>query len=165
MQIRIIKIITAHLLISLITFSAQAISLANSQKDSRLEHNNQISKKISRLISDSFENDQFNGALLVASDGNIIFKNAYGYANWETKTNQRLNSIFSIASISKTFTSMAIMVLREQNKLEYDSKVDRYLPELPNAEKITIRHLLNHTSGMHSFMEYGGSVQSRGKTW
>ena len=103
--------------------------------------------KINELISYCSENDIFNGSVLVAEGGNILFKNAYGYSNLEDKKVLNLNTPSCIGSVSKQFTAMAVMILKEQNKLNYEDKLVQYFPGIPCAKKITIRHLLNHTSG------------------
>ncbi|MBX9852825.1 MAG: beta-lactamase family protein [Cytophagaceae bacterium] len=96
---------------------------------------------------------QFNGALLVAEDGKIIFADAKGYANFTTKELLTVNSSFHLASVSKQFTAMAIMILKEEGKLNYDDDVKKYIPDLPYVG-VTIRHLLTHTSGIPNITNY-----------
>ncbi len=113
------------------------------------------SKKIDELMNYCYDADMFNGAVLVARDGEIVYKNAFGYSNFENFEKLKLTSVFSIGSISKQFTSMAIMILKEQKKLKYDDKLSDYFPEFPDyADKITIRNLLNHTSGMPNWINF-----------
>jgi D-alanyl-D-alanine carboxypeptidase len=85
---------------------------------------------------------------LIAKDGLIIAKGGIGLANIESKTPNSTDTIFRAASITKQFTAVSILQLADQGKLTLDDKLGKYFPELPNAEKITIRHLLNHTSGI-----------------
>jgi len=106
-------------------------------------------KEIDKLMTYCYDNDLFNGTILVAEKGNIIYQKAFGYANFETMEKLVINSSFCLASVSKTFTSMAIMILKERNKLTYEDKLSDYLPEFPDyAQKVTIRHLLTHTAGI-----------------
>ena len=93
---------------------------------------------------------KFNGAVLVAKEGKILFDKTYGYTDVERKTRLTNQSSFNLASVSKQFTAMTIMILAEQGKLNYDDPVNRYLPELSYPD-ITIRHLLHHTSGLEDF--------------
>ena len=106
-------------------------------------------RKIDQLMSYCFENDLFNGTVLVASNGKIIYKKAFGYSDFQTEEKLSLNSVFYLASISKTFTSTAIIMLKEQNKLSYQDKLSDFFPEFPPyADRVTIRHLLTHTAGI-----------------
>lgn len=110
-------------------------------------------EKINELFSRLAKNKQFNGAVLVADEGKIIYADAKGYANFAAKKELSIHSSFHLASVSKQFTAMAIMMLKEQGKLNYDEDVRKYLPDLP-YEGITVRHLLNHTSGVPNIMNY-----------
>ncbi|HJQ71687.1 MAG TPA: serine hydrolase [Blastocatellia bacterium] len=96
--------------------------------------------------------DHFSGAVLIARDGEPIFSKAYGMANYELSVPNNLNTKFRIGSVSKQFTAVAIMQLQERGKLSVNDPICQYLDDCPNAWKpITIKHLLNHTSGIVSF--------------
>jgi CubicO group peptidase (beta-lactamase class C family) len=95
----------------------------------------------------------FNGSVLVSKHGKIIFDTAIGYSNFHLKEPLSLESSFHLASLSKQFTAMAIMILQERGKLHYDDSVVKYIPEIPYRE-ITIRQLLNHTSGVPNIINY-----------
>ena len=89
-------------------------------------------------------------------NGKIIYKNALGYLDFETQEKLQLNSPFYLASVSKQFTAMSIMILKEQNKLKYEDKLSDYFPEFPfYANQVTIRHLLTHTSGIPNHYRLG----------
>jgi CubicO group peptidase (beta-lactamase class C family) len=97
---------------------------------------------------------QFNGAVLVAQKGKIIYRNAFGKANFQTGADFTPETPSDIGSVTKQFTAMAIMILAERNKLQYDDPVAKYIPEFSRAthlSKITLRHLLTHTSGMPDY--------------
>jgi CubicO group peptidase (beta-lactamase class C family) len=106
-------------------------------------------------------------ALGVARDGRVIYENGYGMANLETETPITPSSIFHVASVSKQFTGMAIALLARDGKLSLDDDVRKYITELPDyGHRITIRHLLNHTSGLRDqwdllFMARGRFEESR----
>jgi CubicO group peptidase (beta-lactamase class C family) len=88
-------------------------------------------------------------AVGVARNGEPLFQNGYGMANLEHEVPITPASIFHVASVSKQFTAMAIMLLAAEGKLALDDTVRKYLPELPDyGHRITIRHLLTHTSGL-----------------
>ena len=106
-------------------------------------------KQLDSLFKYSFKNDLFNGAVLVTKNNAIVYKKSFGYKNKQTKQNIDENSVFYLASISKQFTAMAILLLKEKGKLSFNSKVEDFFPEYPERLKqITIKQLLNHTSGI-----------------
>lgn len=80
-----------------------------------------------------------------------------GFANESTKEKLNENSIFELASVSKQFTAMAIVILKEKGKLNYDDKMSKFIPELSNYNHITIRNLLNHTGGLPDYWEYSNT--------
>jgi CubicO group peptidase (beta-lactamase class C family) len=92
----------------------------------------------------------FNGNVLVAYKGDCIFNESFGYADLKYRKALKKNDIFQLASVSKQFTAMAIMILKEQNKLSYDDSVTKFIPEFPYP-RMTIRMLLNHTSGLPNY--------------
>jgi CubicO group peptidase (beta-lactamase class C family) len=92
----------------------------------------------------------FSGVVLIADKGKPIFHKAFGYRNFETKTPLDTTDIFELASVSKQFTAMAVMMLKEEGKLSYDEPLEKYIPGLPYPN-ITIRHLLTHTSGLPDY--------------
>lgn len=93
---------------------------------------------------------QFNGNILVAEKGKVIYQQALGYADYNTKRKLNDSSVFELASLSKQFTAMGIMILKEKKQLNYDDKVTKFFPDFPYPD-ITIRHLLTHTSGLPSY--------------
>ena len=108
---------------------------------------------INRAFS-TMANDAPGCAVAVSRNGAIIFENGYGMANLETGTPITAASIFHVASVSKQFTAMAIMLLQRDGRLSVDDDIHKYLPEIPDyGQKITIRHLLNHTSGLRDQWE------------
>jgi CubicO group peptidase (beta-lactamase class C family) len=94
----------------------------------------------------------FNGNLLVGADNEIVFKGCYGLANFDTKDRLNDSSIFLLCSISKQFTAMGIMLLKEKGMLSYDDNIVKYIPELP-YDGISIRNMLTHTSGLPKYDE------------
>lgn len=92
----------------------------------------------------------FNGTVLVAQHGQIIYKGAFGYKDFKTKDTLTTQSTFQLASVSKQFTAMAIMLLQEKGKLGYDDAVTKFYPQFP-YKGITVRHLLTHRSGLPDY--------------
>lgn len=98
--------------------------------------------------------DIFSGVVLLARDGRILFHKAYGEANKDFDIPNRLDTKFNLASLNKMFTSVAVAQLVEQGKLSYDDPLSKFVPDFPSreaAEKIKIKHLLTHTSGLGSY--------------
>lgn len=99
----------------------------------------------------SLEKFRFNGTALVAVQNQVIFEKARGFADFKTKNSISLESSFQLASVSKSFTALSIMILKERKLLDYDDLITKYLPDFPYPD-ISIRHLLNHTSGLQNYM-------------
>ena len=100
---------------------------------------------------DAYLLDQsFNGVTLVASGDQIILLKAYGLAQVNEQEEMTVDHQFQIASISKSFVAVSILQLVEAGKLTLDQTIDKYFPDMPNAELITIHLLLTHTSGLYS---------------
>lgn len=94
----------------------------------------------------------FSGMVMVAAQGKAVYHKGFGYANAEGKQKIDTASIFELASVSKQFTAMLVAMLHDEGKLNYDDPVEKYLPGLPYLG-ITIRHLLNHTSGLPDYQQ------------
>lgn len=94
--------------------------------------------------------NHFNGNILVAKKENIIYQKAFGYRNYDTKESLDNNSVFELASISKQFTAMGILLLMEKRKLALSDSLRKFFPQLP-YNNIPIQNLLTHTSGLPSY--------------
>lgn len=110
-----------------------------------------IADCVDSLLSPLVLDGILSGSVLIAHEERIVFSKGYGTADREHGTLNTPSTIFRIGSITKPITAIGIMKLREIGKLELDAPLSMYLPDLPNADIITIRHLLNHTSGLPSF--------------
>jgi len=93
---------------------------------------------------------QFNGNILVAEKGKPIYQQSLGYADHNTKRMLNDSSVFELASVSKQFTAIGIMILKDRKLLSYENNIKKYFPQLP-YDNITIRNLLMHTSGIPSY--------------
>ena len=94
----------------------------------------------------------FSGVILIADKGGTIYHKSFGYLNFETKVPMDTTSLFELASVSKQFTGMVMMMLKEEGKLLYDDLLEKYIPGILYPG-ITIRHLLNHTSGLPDYQK------------
>jgi D-alanyl-D-alanine carboxypeptidase len=115
----------------------------------------EIVTQLDTLIEKAATEDSFSGAVMVAKDGKPIFQKAVGFANKETKLQNKTTTRFNLGSINKSFTSVAIAQLAQQGKLAYTDTIAKLLPDYPNkavAEKVTIHQLLTHTSGLGDYL-------------
>lgn len=112
-----------------------------------------MGKSIVQKIDDYFkgleEKHEFSGSVLISKGDNIIINQGYGMANYDLEVHNTSETKFCLASISKSITVMAIMLLVEQEKFKIDDTLDKFIPDYPNGEKITIYHLITHTSGIY----------------
>lgn len=106
---------------------------------------------------------KFNGTVLLAKKGNILFRQGYGMANLQKKSPNTPNNIFQIGSVTKQFTALAIMQLQEQGKLNVKDPIQTYLPDYPHGDKITIHHLLTHTSGIPNYTDFPDFLETIGQ--
>ncbi len=113
----------------------------------------QKAEKIDDLLSRYFNYGLFNGTALVSENGNIIFEKGYGLANIEWNIPNKPDVKFRIGSITKQFTAALIMQLVEEGKIKPEGKITDYLKDYrkDTGNKVTIRELLNHTSGIKSY--------------
>ncbi len=94
----------------------------------------------------------FNGTVLYAEKGRVIFSKAYGYRNIRSKKEKLTTSdAFQLASVSKMFSAMAIMILKSDGKIDYDIDIRNYLPAFP-YENVTVRLLMTHRAGLPRYM-------------
>jgi CubicO group peptidase (beta-lactamase class C family) len=113
--------------------------------------------------------DVFSGAILLAKDGQVVYKGAFGMANKDFNAPNRVDTKFNLGSMNKMFTGIAIAQLVEKGKLSYDDPLSKFIPDFPNAEaakKIHIKHLLTHTAGLGGYFSerYWSSSRDRIRT-
>lgn len=110
-------------------------------------------KKIDDIVMRLHQKSGFNGNVLVAKDGKIIYEKAIGWADYLHRDSLKINSVFELASITKTFTSTAVMMLVESGKLRLDQDVKEFFPDFP-YDGITVKLLLTHRSGMMNYVYF-----------
>lgn len=94
------------------------------------------------------ERGQFNGAVLVAKNGKVVYRAAFGLSDESAGITYKPETPSCLASLSKPFTALAIMMLAEQHRLTYEDRISKYFPELPALGAVTVRQFMNHTSGI-----------------
>lgn len=127
----------------------------NSENDSVLLLYNPKESEAKALRVDSFFQEMhkkrgFNGVVLVGWYGHVLYEKTFGYADFGKKDTLTLNTAFQLASVSKQFTAMAVMLLKHRGKLKYDDNVKKFFPNFP-YEGITVRQLLTHRSGLPNY--------------
>lgn len=119
--------------------------------------------KLDQIVQKYYRDGFYNGTILIADGKGVLLRKAYGLADFATKKPLGINSTFYMASVSKQFTAMAIMLLKERGMLTFDDPLSTYFPAFPAwAKSVTIRHLLTHTSGIPDY--YGLGVAAPGFT-
>jgi len=112
----------------------------------------QLATHFDKILSEQFRPDETGATVLVSRNGEIIYKKAFGMANLELNIPMQVDNVFWVASIGKQFTAVAILQLMEQGKLNLQDEITKFIPDYPTqGNKITIEHLLTHTSGIHNF--------------
>ncbi len=109
--------------------------------------------KVTALFEHLNEGVQPGAAVMVIRDGSMVYSAGFGYANVESEIPIDAESTFRLGSVSKQFTAMAVMVLADAGKLDYDDPVVKYIPELSAYPGVTIRHLLTHTAGLPDYYD------------
>jgi len=108
---------------------------------------------IENFYEEKFDKPSFNGSFLVAKNGHIIFERYKGFGDFSKKDSLTEHHAFHIASISKTFTAMAVLKLMEEGKLSLSDTLGRFFPSFPYPG-VTVKMLLNHRSGLPNYAYY-----------
>ena len=128
-------------------FSSCQIPTAQDTRDIRVE-------RIDSLLQVYHQHNAFNGTAVVMDSGKIVYQKAWGLAQKDPDEALTMESVFYLGSLAKQFTGMAIMLLHDEGKLDYDTSIRTYFPELPTiCDSITPRHMLTHTSGLWDYYD------------
>lgn len=111
------------------------------------------SEQLNTYLETLAEHNKFMGSVAISYDGEIIYKKAVGYSDLEHQKRADTLTAYGIGSITKTFTATLIFKAIEEKKLTLETTLDVFFPEIKHAEKITIRQLLNHSSGIYSITD------------
>ncbi|NNF36821.1 MAG: serine hydrolase [Saprospiraceae bacterium] len=141
------KFIKSSLILLLVAFSFLSIQAQHTPYD--------------KILSDAFSSQPSGATAIVTKGGEPVFVGAVGTADIELSVEMKPEHIFRLGSITKQFTSVAIMMLEEEGKLNTDDLLTNYIPEYPIGDrKVTVAHLLNHTSGIKSYTGMPGFMQN-----
>jgi CubicO group peptidase (beta-lactamase class C family) len=109
------------------------------------------SEKLDKYFDALEQNNKFMGSVAVSKNGEIIYSKSIGFENTENNVHASVHSKYRIGSISKSFTAVLILKAVEENKLKLNQTIDKWFPNIKNANTITVKYLLNHRSGIHNF--------------
>lgn len=116
-------------------------------------HSGEADQEIDAYMQRLHQRSAFNGNVLVAKKGKIIYQNTFGWADYLHKDSLKITSKFELASVSKPLTGLGILKLVEEEKLQLDQTVNDFFPEFPYPD-ITIRMLLTHRSGLPNYIYF-----------
>jgi len=132
-----------YLLLVIIFFSFNSQSKIHAQT---------LESSIDSLLDAKYPDNAPGATFLISKNGNIIYQKAFGLANLELNVPMETDNVFEIGSMTKQFTAVSILMLIEKEKLNLDDEITKFIPDYPtNGHKITIHHLLTHTSGIKSY--------------
>lgn len=96
----------------------------------------------------------------IGRNGHALFTHGYGLRDRAHRLPTSANTIFPVGSITKSFTATAVMLLVQEGKVDLDAPIARYLPSIPHAREVTVRELLDQTSGLHDYLENAALFRS-----
>lgn len=139
---------------TMLAIVAAVLSLSVADSYANQHESDSLEKKINRIFAEVNVDRVPGMAVLIKTNGAVLFQRAYGVMDLRTKTPIDLNTNFRLASCTKQFTAMSVMLLVHEGKLHYDERLTNVFPDFPEyGRAITIRNLLNHTSGLPDYEE------------
>lgn len=146
--IRYSKTLVHAILVFILLVGVTSLTAAQSA----LMSDEDLAKAINETLTQSYKPNEPGAAVIVVKDGKVLFRKGYGMANLELGVPVEPDMVFRLGSITKQFTAVAVLMLAEQGKLSLSDEITRFLPDYPTkGHKITVEHLLNHTSGIKSY--------------
>lgn len=107
--------------------------------------------KLDSFLNTTYQKQKFSGIVMVAEGNKIAYSNTFGYANQAEKTFIQKHTSFDLSSLAKLFTAVSVAILVDKGKLSFEDYISTYFPTIPKAEKMTIRQVMSHTSGLENF--------------
>jgi len=157
------KLIIILFSITLITSCKNNKSIKQNNENSFVQIENNKTIRLDSLLSNLYNNKEFNGNILASENDTIIFKKSYGYADINSKRKLNTETIFELASVTKQFTAMGIYLLNKEGKLSLSDTISKYIPELSEYKGITIKNLLTHTGGLPDYISLTGKYWDNSK--
>lgn len=143
------KVVDAKFLITVVTILALMAPVIGFTQN--------LERNIDSLLQEKYPPNEPGASFLIAKGGNIVYKKAFGLSNLELNVAMNADNVFEIGSLTKQFTAVSILMLMEKGKLNLEDTITKYIPDYPTQEhRITIHHLLTHTSGIKNFTKVKG---------
>lgn len=140
--------VSLHLAVPLTFFAAVQLAASSPSGD--------LSSRVDALFEGKIGKDTPGAAVLIARDGTRLLEKGYGLAQVEARIPVSCDTRFRIGSITKQFTAAAVLKLQEQGKLSIGDTISKYIQDWPKGGEVTLRHLLNHSSGVHNYTSKPG---------
>ncbi len=160
MKLYILKSLVAVLIIATVSCSSkeekQKKALVEQAKTDSLKliyHPSEADPKVEAFMQNLHKRSGFNGNVLIAKNGKILYQNSFGWANYLLKDSLKIDSKFELASVSKPLTGIGILKLVEEGKLKLDQTINDFYPNFPYPD-ITIKQLLSHRSGLPNYVYF-----------
>ncbi|MEO0478308.1 MAG: serine hydrolase [Planctomycetota bacterium] len=155
----------APLALSLSLLTALALARPGQAQINQLESPKvpaELNERIEAFLASHHAIDQLSGSVLIAEGDDVIYRGAYGLANSDWNIANTIDTKFRLASITKQFTSMLTLMLVRDGVLDLDAPMTTWLPDYPkeSGDRVTLRHLLNHTSGIPSYTDIPGFLRT-----
>lgn len=151
---RIYRVFGYFVLLGLLASNVFPIAFPETSESRSSASSKWTAQELDDYLQKENQSDAFSGVVLVAEKDKIIFEKAYGIADRSRNISNTIKTRFNLGSVNKMFTAVSIAQLAEKGKLSFNDPIIKYLPDYPNksvAEKVTIHHLLSHTSGLGTF--------------
>ncbi len=116
-----------------------------------------LTPRVETYFKELFTNTRFSGNVLVAHRGKVIYKQAKGWRSYSQRDSLAMEDVFQLASVSKQFTALSVVLLKQQGLINYTDSVAKYLPDFPYKD-ITIHHLLSHQTGLQNYMYFAETL-------
>ena len=130
------------------SLALSAPTIAQVRKDIPVTKPKPLEARVDEYINSYVRGGNFSGSILIAKGARILLSKGYGIANYENSIPNTPKTKFHIASLSKSFTAAAILLIEEQGRIKVSDPISKFVPDYPAGDKITIDHLLTHSSGI-----------------
>lgn len=110
-----------------------------------------LQSRLEKMMETYAGNNDFNGSVLIAKKGVVLLSKGYGYSDYETKSPNNENTIFQLGTLTELFTTQLVLSLDSKAAMGLEDKVDKYFPDFPNGNQITVKNLLTHSSGLYDY--------------
>jgi len=113
----------------------------------------ELCKQLDSYLYSLESENKFMGSVTITENGNQVYNKTFGYIDVANKLPAEIDTKYRIGSITKMFTSVMVLQLIEEDRLTFNTKLSTFYPDIPNAKKITMRHLLSHRSGLFNLTD------------